>query len=349
MKSTICLAEDRKTCEPCLKLLLLSLRRHCPSRRVDLFYPPADSEFRAWLASFPQVHLETEALQGGCGWNIKPHALMHLLDAGFDEVIWIDSDILVTKNIFDAISGLSSKTIVATDHTLAEERDDANGRRAQSWGFPVGRVLPTALNSGLVRVTHEHYQLMQDWWDLLQSQTYQETQKRKWSERPVHMLGDQDVLTALLTSKKYADVPLHVLMRGKHILQFDGIWGYTLPERLRNLIGDGPAFVHSAAGKPWSEQWPATASGFRDKVKWLYLDLSPYTMWALPYKSELASDAQWMKPHYGWTRIFRLLGFGRPELTGLPIAIFGDLIRMIKRMRDMTHPNPAIVQKGASQ
>jgi hypothetical protein len=56
-----------------------------------------------------------------------------------------------------------------------------------------------------------------------------------------------------------------------------------------------------------------------------------------------------MKPHYGWTRIFRLLGFGRPELTGLPIAIFGDLIRMIKRMRDMTHPNPAIVQKGASQ
>ena len=349
MKSTICLAEDRRACEPCLKLLLLSLNRHCPDRQIHLFYPPAQEKFFAWVQKYPQVHIETEKLKGGHGWNIKPHAIMHLLDAGFDEVFWIDSDILVTENILDNLTALKSDTFVATDHTLSEERDDKNARRARMWGLPVGRVLPTALNSGVLRVTRDHYKLMEDWWELLQTDAYQEIQKRKWAQRPVHMLGDQDVLTALLTSKKHAHIPLHVLRRGKHILQFDGIWGYTVPERMRNLFSDGPAFIHSAAGKPWSEQWPERVGGFRERVKWLYLDISPYTLWALTYKSEVECDTEWMRSHFALSRIMRILGLGRPELTGLPMAALADIARTVKWMWKLGRPDPAVVEIGASE
>ncbi len=72
-----------------------------------------------------------------------------------------------------------------------------------------------------------------------------------WYERPVHMLGDQDVLTALLTSSEFSDIPLHMLRRGPDIIQFDGVWGYSIPERITNLLGWGPTFIHAGAAKPW--------------------------------------------------------------------------------------------------
>lgn len=288
-------------------------------------------------------------MQGGCGWNIKPHAIMNLLNAGFEEVIWIDSDILITENLLDFISRLETNTFVATDHTSSAERDDTNARRAQLWGLSVGRVLPSALSSGVIRVTRAHYGLMEDWWNLLQSQIYLEFQKRKWSERPIHMLGDQDVLTALLTSTKFSGVPLYVLRRGRHILQFDGIWGYTVSERIGNLLGMGPAFIHSGAGKPWSDRWPEKVDGLRDWVKWVYLDVSPYTLWATRYKAEMECDFGWTRPHSFLSRLLRLAGFGRPELTGLPMAAIADIARLAKWVRALGQPRSAFVEAGPSR
>ena len=51
--------------------------------------------------------------------------------------------------------------------------------------------------------------------------------KMEWLKRPIHMQGDQDVLTALLSSTEFAHIPLKTLRRSKHIVQFDGVWGYT--------------------------------------------------------------------------------------------------------------------------
>jgi hypothetical protein len=334
MKSTICIVEDRRTCEPCLRLLILSLYRHCPERQVDLFYPPAAAQFLAWLRSFPNVRFHEESLGTGLGWNIKPHAILHLLDKGFDEVIWIDSDILVTANIFDTISGCDQDTLVATEHTLSPERDDTNAYRCRLWGFEVGRALPTALNSGFIRATQAHYRLMKEWWINLQSEEYQRTQRIPWAERPIHMLGDQDVLTALLTSSKYSDVSLFVLRRGKHIIQFDGIWGYSLSERLRNLMKDGPSMIHSIGGKPWQDSWHFERShGARRYLNLLYLDLSPYTLWALSFSDQLECNSSWMRPHFRVASFLRALALQQPQLAGLPLAAFADLVRSIKWVR----------------
>lgn len=334
MKSTICIVEDRRSCEPCLRLLILSLYRHCPELQVDLFYPPGGTEFRGWLRSFPNVRLHEESLGTGLGWNVKPHAILHLLDKGFDEVIWIDSDILITANIFDIISGVDEDTLIATEHTLSPERDDANARRCRLWGFEVGRQLPAALNSGFMRVTRVHHRLMREWWAKLQSDRYQKAQQIPWAERPPHMLGDQDVLTALLTSAEFSAVPLLVLQRGKHIIQFDGVWGYSLAERLGNLIGNGPLMVHSIGGKPWKDSSQFEHShGAKQYLKLLYLDLSPYTLWALPFSDQLGCSASWMRPHFRLASLLRALGFWQPQLVGLPLAALADLARAIKWVR----------------
>ena len=350
MKSTICLAEDREVCEPALKLLLLSLNRDCPGTAINLFYPPAKEGFLTWMERCPQVRLQTDRLKSGCGWNVKPQAIMHLIDQGFEEVIWIDSDVIVNQTILPIFSGLRSGTLVATEHTLAEERCDANALRARLWGLPVGRALPFALSSGVLRVTKNHYHLMERWWELLQSNKYQDFQKKEWRQRPVHMLGDQDVLTALLTSEEFSQIPIHILRRGKHILQFDGVFGYSIAERMTNLLGEGPAFIHSGAGKPWSERWRVEpANSLREYIKMVYLDVSPYTLSALRFKEQLGCDTEWMEPHFVLSRILRTLGMGYPALVGLPMAVFADLTRVVRYIRKSHRSNLSQLETSGTE
>lgn len=343
MKSTICLAEDRKACEPSLKLLLLSLKLYCPELTVNLRYPAAENGFLSWVKGCPRVHLQTSPLISAHGWNVKPSAILSLIDEGFDEVIWIDSDVIVTGNVTRIFSQLSNDIFAATEDALGDERDDRNALRARLWGFPVGRILPFGLNSGVLRVTRSHYDLMKRWCELLQSSPYQEFQKRPWRQRPVHMLGDQDVLTALLTSEEFSRIPLHILRRGKQILQFNGVYGYTVAERIGNLMGQCPAFVHSFGGKPWSEEWrPEPSNGLREYIKRVYLDLSPYTFSATKFKSELACDTEWMEPHYLLSRFLRAAGVGSRELVGLPIAAVMDLARVAKFLSRGARLTPAV-------
>ncbi len=60
---------------------------------------------------------------------------MQLLDQGFDEVIWIDSDVIVTQNLLPIFAKLDRETVVVTEHTLAEERDCSliNTRTRNGW------------------------------------------------------------------------------------------------------------------------------------------------------------------------------------------------------------------------
>ena len=350
MKSTICIAEDREACEPSLKLLLLSLKMHCPGMAINLFYPPTKGGFLTWIEKCPQVRLQTSHLANACGWNVKPLAIMHMIDQGFDEVVWIDSDIIVNRNLLPIFAQLKSNTLVATEDALGDERDDRNALRARLWGFPVGRVLPFGLNTGVLRVTKDHYHLMERWWKLLQSNIYLDSQKIAWKQRPFHMLGDQDVLTALLTSKEFSEIPIHILRRGKHILQFNGVYGYTVAERMRNLLADSPAFIHSPGAKPWAERWrPEPSTGLREYIKKVYLDLSPYTLSAIRFRSELGCDTDWMEPHYALSRILRALGMGRPELVGLPIAAFMELARIVKCMQKSRRLELSLLKAGGPE
>jgi hypothetical protein len=336
-QSTICVNEDREAWEPSLRVVLASLGLHCPGRAISLFYPFANKAFLRWLSAYPQVRLQPDCLRNGYGWNVKPQAIMQLLDAGFDEVIWIDSDVFVTRDIRPLFRALDQAVFVATEATCALDRNDHDGagRRAQLWQFSVGRAIPSALNSGVLRVTRRHYPLMKRWWELLQSDEYQrwQRQEKDMAKRPIHMRSDQDVLTALLTSTEFAHIPLKVLRRSKHIVQFDGVWGYTTAERLRNLLRDGPTFIHSMGTKPWVTRWKSERRNHLiEYLKMVYLDVSPYTLAAAKFKEDLGCDTNWIRAHYRLSAILRSLAMQHPALTGLPMAVFLDIARLIKRI-----------------
>ena len=155
-------------------------------------------------------------------------------------------------------------------------------------------------------------------------------QAANWAERPVHLAGDQEVLTALLASAPFSDLPLHFLLRGRDIIQFFGTSGYTCRERMGHMLRGMPYFIHSQGFRPW---WPRAASGsVRQHFAALYNELSPYTTEARHYAAVL-DNQDWLRPTGWWVRLMTMLGAGRPALTGLPLAIIADVVRLARNAR----------------
>jgi hypothetical protein len=328
MTTHVCVAETRPSAEVPLKLTLLSLAAHNSDVVIHLCYPAADHRFANWLERVPQVRLTTEPFRGASGWNIKPYALMRLLDEGINEVVWIDSDIIVTGEIRPKFAGIGRDTLVVTEEGLAGMQDP-DAWRTRAWRFKVGRTLPFAANTGVLRVSREHLPLLQAWRGLLESSEYRAVQQLPWKQRPKHMFGDQDVLTALLASEAFAQIPVHFLRRGRDIIQYFGPFGYTLGERVRTILCGMPTFIHSQAGKPWAVQTTPSADA-REWFDQVYLELSPYTLAARPYRHLLDVDTFWMEPRRRLCRALRAGALYYPPLVGLPLAIVADAFRVWK-------------------
>jgi hypothetical protein len=327
----VCIAEDRKGFQPSIKLLILSIVEHCPTLKIYLIFPNADREFISWLSGHPQVVLRTTRLPTAYGVNVKPQAISHLLDEGHDDILWVDSDIIVAGDVLKALANLDPQTLVLTEEALWTPYGDPDGMRARMWGFKVGRVLPFALNTGVIRVTRQHHRLMVRWRELLESEPYRAAQAQNWHSRPLHMISDQDVLTALLASEEFANVPLRFLLRGKDIVQYFGPYGYTLRERLIHLAGHRPAFIHSQGPKPWLwEKRKSKRRSARNYLYDLYLELSPYTLVARKYRRALNEPTPWMATHSLAGAMLRALGFWYAPLVGLPVAALADVVRVTK-------------------
>lgn len=329
----ICIAEDRRSFEPSVKLLLLSLARHSPALRVHLIFPPASAEFISWLKSYSNVTLNRTAVLDSSGLNIKPTVMLSLMEAGNNEVVWIDSDIIVLEDISPIFQGLGLSTFVVTEEALSGRYYDYGGERARRWGFAVGRTLPFAVNTGIIRATTAHRALLERWRDLLASSPYREAQRLDWRVRPWHLLTDQDVLTALLSVPEFSGIPIKALKRGKDIIQYFGPRGYTVAERTLNILGYGPKFVHSQGPKPWAHHWEGVRfSRLGEYLRAIYLDLSPYTLAAQKYRSKMDGEADWMDLHFTLSKIFRLMGFWYLPLVGLPLAIIWDVYEPSKKI-----------------
>ena len=328
----VCIAEDRLTFEPAVRLLLLSLAKHCADLDVHLFFPPASEEFASWVGRYRNVTLSRVPIPNASGLNVKPQAILSLMDRGHKDVVWIDLDILVLADVSRLLGELDDSTFVVTEEALGGQHYNDDGQRARHWGFNVGRVLPFAVNSGIIRATTAHRALLQRWRDLLLSQPYRDAQRIEWKARPWHMLTDQDVLTALLSAAEFSDIPIKVLKRGTDITQFFGHRGYTVAERILSIFNCGPKFIHSQGDKPWTHQWNRTAfSNIGDYLREIYLDVSPYTLAARKYRSELKNDTGWMEAHFALSNVLRAAGLWYPPLVGLPLAVMWDLGRTLKR------------------
>ncbi|MDB5690307.1 MAG: nucleotide-diphospho-sugar transferase [Sphingomonas bacterium] len=326
----VCVAENRAWCEPGVRLLIASLARHSPDLAVHLFFPSPSPALLAFLRGYPLVAVNQHPLHGAWhSYDIKPTAVRTLLTAGYDDVLWIDSDIIVTRDIRPLFAGLPPELIVATEEALCSNHGDGDALRTRLWGMPVGRKLGCTVNTGVIRLTTDHLPLVAEWARLLGSGLYREAQKKPWNQRPAHLLGDQEVFTALLGSTGFTRFPVRLLRRGADIVQFFGSTGYTVRERLRHLHRP-PAFIHAQGAKPWAG---AAILGSSATARFLraYADLSPYVAAARAYRGVLADDA-WTMPRTSAARLFTVLAGGRGPLVGLPHALIADSLFAAKRL-----------------
>lgn len=316
----VCIYDNRPDSEIGIRLLLESLCRNSPDCIVHVYFAPASADFRQWVGDRSHIKLILRDF-GPLHWNVKPIVLMEELKS-CNEVVWLDSDVVVTSAIDPMFANLGPDEIVLAEEAAWGNRDDQN--KAASWGLPVGRSFDATLNTCVLRLTKSHEPLLRDWLELLQGEPYLSAQKLPYQNRPSHLFGDQDVLAALLSSKKHADIPVRILRRGVDILQVFGLKGFTVRERL-HAVRRLPTFIHAQGQKPWLKE---NAKSFKDYIETAYRDASPLVILA-------DREGRRIEANTLLGNALRFAGFGSVALSGLPLAILFDLafgaISMIRR------------------
>ncbi len=325
----VCIHEDRIDHIPGVKLAILSLRHHCPTLPILASFPHAPATLRNWIEPLPNVQLLDDPELAGKGWNIKPVLLLRALAAGYADALWMDADVIVNRDLRSRFSQFSPETLVVAPEYYWGPQQGGN-HRAVTWGLKPGRSLPATANTGIVRATSHHVELLKAWQFLLNHPAYRMAQSQPAGDRPLAMIGDQEVLTALLGSEDFAAVPLEILQRGVDIAQCAGAAGYTPAERLQSCWHAPPLLIHAIGGKPWlRSRYLAGAftagkplkERLRASYEYLYLELSPYVATAQPYQKQMGEDTSWMNPQSLPGHLLRTLSWGNPALQGLPMAL----------------------------
>lgn len=336
-RTIVCIHEDRPSCIPGAKLTALSMRDHYPQLEVVISCPDPEPAFAAWIERQPGIRLLHTPELTNCGFNIKARLLLRQLDEGYDNVLWVDSDIVAIRPLATRLDAHAPDVFVATEETYWGQQQGGT-KRTTDWGLTPGREMPATVNSGILRVTEQHRGLLNAWQQMLAHPTYRAVQKMPWYERPLHMITDQEVLTGLLGSKQFADVPLMLLQRGRDIAQCFGPSGFTPLERLRCMTAELPAFVHAMGPKPWDRSALLSVNGEEPamlKLRRYYenvaLELSPYLALAPRYREALGADAGWMERRSFVARLGSTLTGNHPVLQGMPLAVFDSTVRLLRR------------------
>jgi hypothetical protein len=334
------LAEDRPDAEVGLRLALVSLFRHIRGTRAVAYWPCATPSFREWARRFAGLALVPHRPEGAWSWNCKPQALLPLLSGEFDEAIWLDSDVIVTRDPSPLFDPISPAAVVATEEPPGQPHP-GSASLAAGWRMKPGRSYAVSLNSSVLRVCRHHIPLLQRWQQCLCDPGYVEAQQRPFSERPHHLMSDQDVLLALLGSEEFSRFPLHYLRGGREIIHCGGALGYGVAMRFDGLRRRVPTFLHAIAGKPW---WVLTPVYRRVHSRWftfyrrLLQETSPYVREAARYRAELGLDCPWLDYRSPLGSGLRLLGFGHFALRGLPLTVAAEAIMGLRSM-SLGHPS----------
>jgi hypothetical protein len=341
--------EDRESCLTGLKLAILSLFGRCQNRpSIEIWVPDVPVEFIEWIAKHsPSVVLHTtlEDIKSR-GWNVKPAVLLKALGAGHGQVLWVDSDILLTGDLLARLNVIPVDVLVATEDYFWGHHQGAAASRARELGRHGVRSFPAPINSGLVRVSQGHQPLLRAWNDVLASEQYITAQTRPPHERPACFWGDQDVLTGLLEADAFADVAVHQLRRGIEIAQCHGAAGFTPWERIR-WRRDLPLVVHAMGEKPWSDDVPELAI-FESVRRRLHRELGVYSHAARYYARALDEDCFWMWPTTMVGRAMQQLLPHSPAWREMPLAVIESLAQRVRQLVGKSPRNgfaPALVAR----
>jgi hypothetical protein len=328
------LAEDRPGAEIGIRLALASLFHHVPDAKVVLYWPCCTSDFRAWASQYLGLTIFERTPDGAHSWNCKPQALMPRFEEGYDEAIWLDSDMIVTRNPAVHFDPLADEVIMVTEEPPNQPQPGA-AALAKGWGLTAGHNHTASINSSVIRVTRCHQHLLVQWAKLLNDPRYLAAQKLPFDQRGQHFLGDQDVLFSLLGSSDFSAIPLGYLRCGRDIIHCGGALGYSVQMRLTNLFKPVPTFLHAIAGKPWwifcdayAQQHPRWTTFYRRLLQ----ETSPYLVVARRFRNKIDMPASWMVYRSNFGVFLRLIGMNHHAMTGLPLTAAAQISVMFKEM-----------------
>jgi hypothetical protein len=310
------------------------LKRATPSARAVVYRPSVRREFREWLQRFDGVTLLESLPDGASSWNCKPHVLLPQFDAGFDEAIWLDSDVLVTRDPSSLFDDLADDVLAGTEEAPTS-LDQGWAVRARDWGLPPGRDEARTLNSCVLRVTRRHESLLTEWRQLLNRADYVAWQARPVDQRPLAFKSDQDVLNALLGSRAFADVSVRFLRGGVDVIHSGGGPGYSLALRARGMFRRIPPFLHAIGGKPWvifTPEYAARHPRWYTKYRRILQETSVYVTRARGFEGDVGEPSPWLRMRSPAGRVVSGLGFGHFALRGLPLTIAGALAVRVGRI-----------------
>ncbi|MES2439817.1 MAG: hypothetical protein V4584_12145 [Verrucomicrobiota bacterium] len=174
-----------------------------------------------------------------------------------------------------------------------------------------------------MRFQARHLPLLQAWAGCLARDEYRQTQRLPWNQRPHYFISDQDALTALLASEKFAHLEMQLLRNGRDIAQCFEEDGYTALDRLRNsMMGRIPPLIHAQGGKPWQ-------GGSRANFQ----QLSAYGPVALPYIDDAEISGDWIEPDDRFCCFLDRITFSSPNLRGCLPAAMRTLNRILINLR----------------
>jgi hypothetical protein len=281
---------------------------------LHLTVPAAPASVQAWAKRRPEVVLESKRPDGVSGWDVKPWLLLQELDAGRPEALWLDDDMIVSRPISQVLAEFPRDSLI-----VAEEwnRSDAV-EVSHLWGLRSARPRPL-INACFVRATQAHRPLLERWLELIHDPRYREAQAVPWERRPLHLASDGWLLTALLESEEFAQVPFDYIRLGRHIAQCAGSSGYRPQHRLLDLFRGLPALIHCIGRKPW------VSLQDRGRIYRLMTDLatdvSPYVLASRATASAAGISPAWLSPRTSLGALLRVLGAYHPAMAGLPLAV----------------------------
>jgi hypothetical protein len=330
--TVVCTYEDRASDETGIKLLVASLGRHAPNVSLNVHVPTPSDGLARWLGKRPRVTLFTGRVPDRQGFNVKPWVLKHALDHGAESAMWLDADVMIAGPIAPLLDSLRAEEVLAAEEFFGA-KFQGGSVRTRLWELGVGRRMPATVNSCVFRATRRHTDLLDVWDGLMLRPDYQAAMARPWFERSIHMLGDQEVITAVLGASRFRDVPIRWLRRGTQIAQCNELGGYHAHERIWNaLTGTRPLFLHAQGEKPW-------------RHRSMHVDVSPYTIEASRYASELDEDLEWTRPAATASTILRWIARDHISLAGLGPAVLWELRKQriarttAKRLLSIFDPN----------
>jgi hypothetical protein len=168
-------------------------------------------------------------------------------------------------------------------------------------------------------VSRQHEAFLQAWQQVLLLEAYVAEQAKPVADRNQHLLSDQDALSALLASERFANIPVVRLAHSTDILQHHGAGAYRLRHRWSNLKQGMPQLIHAMGSvKPWRmPDRPLFFRSLRDYYERTYLELSPYVHYARQYRSQLDENTSWLDIQTLAGRVGSTMAFNRPQLKGV--------------------------------